>query len=237
MKEKREKKRASVILSLSKNTSGGRNRKYNWLYIQLLIVPLVITMMSFVVLDIIEDGLRPSEYVNWVTNEENGYKQVGENSLYRVEFQYRPSTYMALQELRSDDITKKELKAVKQKYKNTEFYAVKIIPKIDQALLSQKSLDAAHPERPQLSNYLNAFIQDDIKLELEDKVQDCTVYHFENGRGILPYHTMLVGFPKPDSNKEVDRNLIIKDMYLDLGELRAGFEAKKLKQEPELILK
>ncbi len=212
-------------------------RKYNWMLMQFLLIPTIITLMSFVMLDVIGGGVLPSEYVAWITNEENGYKQVGENDLYRVEFQYRPTTFMALQELRRDDISSQELKTIKEKFKETEFYAIRIVPKSEQALLSTRSLDAAHPERPQLSNYLNAFIQDEIKLELEGKVQDCTVYHFENGRGILPYHTMLVGFPKPDSKKEVDRNLVIHDMYLDLGELRAGFQAKKLEQEPELILK
>lgn len=154
-------------------------------------------------------SLAPVEYMAWVKDTANGLhvrKCYGE-ICYAV--QYKPTSYVALQELKNPMPTSAELQAAEAQYVDLEYFTLSLtIPSITGEVLKVNVAD--HNEYSQRLLYLNTVVQQDLALVVSSDTLPCVLHHFERGYDVSPACNLLLAFPKSEENGK-DKTLLFND--------------------------
>lgn len=166
-------------------------------------------------------SLRPSEYKKFVENEANGYVQKTESGPYALRCIYTPPDYMAVNELRSDDIDGGAFRQLKKEYEKMDSYA-----------LSITSADPRALERFQ--PYFSFYMQENVRKVCDGDTSECTAYHAEPFNAIKGEQYIHIGFPAAGCPSQTE-TILLKDTPFLSENVGFSFHKKEL-LTPEIQL-
>lgn len=172
--------------------------------------------------------MLPIDYVGWVENDANGLKVSVHDGIYMYELQYQPIEYLILQEVRSTQISSKELKAACQKRDGLLYFTLKMQTEEGKGILSDKDLDFEHK-----SSYLLSGLQNDMLLVAGLDSLHCVMCHLETANNLVPYDQCVLAFEKPKSKNENLVFIFKTDKYKE-GFLKIIVEREDIKKTPKL---
>jgi hypothetical protein len=162
--------------------------------------------------------VAPSAYKKFVDNPDNGYIQALQTNTGKINCLYRPLDYAVVSELRSDHISSREFKSVKQELEGMEYFTLSV-PYTDMQ------------EQPEYYFYQ---MQSAIKLVQSKDTSDCVLYHAEQGGGINGRQDILLSFDRK-LNDEIF-SLHVMDYRKEGINLEFRFDRSSMKKLPLIQL-
>lgn len=164
-------------------------------------------------------------YMKWIENEENGLHQTMGSGHYTIDLQYKPITYVAIQNLGLQNITSEEVNKELQSMEGLQYYTLKI--KGNNMELKNMNTE-----------YLAFDMQNSIKLVENSDTLPCVLYHYETTFSITGHHTMVLAFEEKlaiDHEKYAnDKLFICHDNELGIGSVRIRIKKRDLNNIPSI---
>ena len=191
-------------------------------------------LLSYILLIVLLAGCRtqdllPSDYVNWFRDSSNGLRESKELGNANFTVQYKSIDFMALQELRSDDISKADLEMTKSKYGDLEYYNFEISQDHGHDILDNEFND--EQTVAWRVEYLLSYAQSDFRLLTQHDTAQCILYHFERNYSLNPITTLVLGIRKPKITTD-DRTIEFNDQILKSGPVRITIQASAINNLP-----
>ncbi len=177
------------------------------------------------------DQLSPRQYMQWVADKSNGLNVEKRINEFTYGLQYKPLEYVALLDLKKDEISKSELKKKMEEYEGLQYYTFTISTDSQQELL-KKNLSETNEYYGRI-HYFSFDMQNDLKLIDGKDTLDCELFHFERVYGVAPYARFVLGFPLASGNQ--DKTLFYDEKIFGAGKLYLTIQAKNNNQLPEVI--
>lgn len=174
--------------------------------------------------------VEKDELINMVNNKSTGIYSKTINGI-KYAIQYKPSDYMALQEMQDKTLDNNELKKLIEEYNKYEYYTfeISIDGFTDEILKYQLKTTDEYTER---LNYYAFKFQNDINLIQETDTLTTVNYHFERNYGLAPNVKFLLAFKRADDSK--DRTFVCNEKYLGSGIVKINITPDDLKEIPKL---
>jgi hypothetical protein len=175
-----------------------------------------------------EVKLKPSEYIDWVNNKENGLileKTIGE---IKYELQYQPADYIIAS--RGNETI--DYDTLKSELQHNQNYCLRISNAKGNTNVMHNVV-ANQNEYLSLDYFLSYEFQNNIHLISAEDTIRCGNYHFVNTRGMTPYVEMLFSFPMEENKKE--RTIYIFDNAFGSGPVQFTFSSNTVSNIPTLI--
>ena len=140
-----------------------------------------------------EKELEGKDYLGWVKNPENGLlvkKELGEVSFSA---QFKPYDFIVLNEEKEYNLSTELVNARRKKLEGMSYYNLRIATVDHTDILAKGVSDKAY--YMQRLDYLSYDFQQDVTLVTESDSINCSLYHFVQGHGVVPYVDMVLGFP------------------------------------------
>ena len=189
--------------------------------------------------------LTTLDYMNWIENKENGLKVEKKISDFVYTALYKPYEYLALFELKKDNIRKKELYEKMNEYDGLQYFTFRITAENQQQELLKVGIDSDDAYYARIE-YFSFKMQNDFKLMEGKDTLDCVLFHFERVYGLAPYATFVLGFPlaKGAQNKDTtivrnsyeDKTIIYADKIFGTGNIYMTIRKEDLNRIPELVV-
>ena len=176
--------------------------------VRLLFALVVLVMTSC------SHSLKPVDYVHYVEDSKNGLHPWQEKSLFLFSLQYKPLDYVALEELRQQQVTSQQLKQEKKSFGTMQYFTLRISTKDSSNDLLKTGTKTAQ-EYSKRQNYFDFIIQNDLKLIEGGDTLPCRLCHFVRNYGLTPYGDFVLGFEQPKN--ESDLKFIYNDNILGTG--------------------
>lgn len=178
--------------------------------------------------------VSPSEFVNWVKDSNNGLVKIKQINDIQVSLTYLPSAFMIINDLKKENITKKELAAIAIQYEDFEYYLLKI-----EALKSGKELAkykiSNKGEYEERIKYYSFNMQYDLKAVLDSGNEvPCELYHFERTYNITPYSSFLIGFPKEFIGNSKERTIVLEEKIFNKGTIKFKWSTDEMNNIPQI---
>lgn len=178
-----------------------------------------------------EEKLLPLEYKAWVENKENGLRVEKTISDFTYTLQYKPLEYVALLELKKQQVSKKELTKTMEEFKGLQYYTFQIEADSQDELLKK---NLSHPNDYYARiQYFSFDMQKDLKLIDGKDTLNCELFHFERIYGVGPFARFVIGFPLTDAAN--DKTLYYDEKVFGSGKIYLTIQAKNSNQLPEVI--
>jgi hypothetical protein len=181
-------------------------------------------------------SLKPSGYMAFVEDRDNGYvkSSVLNNWQYRV--QYRPSSYICLQETRGDVSDKASFEKRKQQLRNWRFFNVYTSHKLDRHASPIRLVSTGLEDYNRYLGYYLAPNRGNFLLLSGRDTLSPVIYQFENNYNLSPEDVFVVGFElSPEAKAPEDMTLVYRDEVLKTGILSFRFAANAMQKEPSLL--
>jgi hypothetical protein len=175
--------------------------------------------------------LSPVEYAAWVENKENGLKVEKTISDFTYTLQYKPLEYVALLELKKQEVSKAELKNTMEQFSGLQYYTFQISADTQDELLKMNLSEKN--EYYSRIQYFSFDMQKDLKLIDGKDTLDCALFHFERVYGIAPFARFVIGFPT--TNGTNDKTLFYDEKIFGSGKVYLTIQAKNNNQLPAVI--
>lgn len=173
----------------------------------------------------------PEEYVIWVDDKNNGLKVEKTIEDFTYALHYKPLEYVALQELKKDSVSARELKETMERYSGLQYFTFRISTGGTGELLKKKLVNTNdYYARIQ---YYSFDMQKDLKLIEGIDTLECMLFHFERTYGVAPYATFVLGFPLTDGKQ--DKTLVYDEKIFGAGRIYLTIQAKNYKKLPSVI--
>jgi hypothetical protein len=176
--------------------------------------------------------LTPADYIEWCENEANGLKQTKEIGDFKFSAFMTPVDYLALKELKQDELPDaKKVAAGKKEYEGLTYFSFRIENTKQQDELLKINLSSDNEYYGRLE-YFSFKMQQDFKLIAGNDTVACGLYHFERIYGLAPYATFVVGFPATSKNE--DLKLWYHDNIFNNGIIILNFNKEIVNHLPKL---
>jgi hypothetical protein len=187
--------------------------------------------------------LKVLDYMTWIENKQNGLKVEKKIGDFTYTALYKPYEYLALMELKKENVDKKELYKKMAEYDGLQYYTFRITAENQQQELLKVGIssDADYYSRIE---YCSFKMQNDFKLMEGKDTLDCVLFHFERVYGLAPYATFVLGFPlrKNGQNNNTtitksndDKTILYADKIFGSGNIYMTITKEDLNNLPELI--
>lgn len=180
------------------------------------------------------EQLRPTAYMSWMENPDNGFIATKTVSGITFSLQYKPYNYMALMKFKTADPDRKEFEKTKTEYGNLQYYTLRVSSADQQDLL--RAQEADNLEYFQRLEYLVGHMQDQLTLIDGKDTLPCLLYHYERNYGLAPHSDFLLGFASSATTTPTDRTLVLNDELFGTGPIYLTITGKALRREPQLQL-
>lgn len=177
--------------------------------------------------------LRPADYVTWMNRDGNKVSSSEQLDGITYSFTFLPQELIALQHL--DDTVNLNRKFTDKLHAISEYqyYILSIATPTGQNILSYRTENES--EREKRSEYYSFAMQRDIKLVEGADTLACTMYHFENSFGVMPYTNLMLGFERRDTIADKnDKTLFFTDNVTGI-QASIVLKANQMASIPELI--
>jgi len=175
--------------------------------------------------------LDGKSYLAWVKSPAHQLKQEKELGGIKYTVQYKPYEFIVLNEEKAYSLEASLLTKRKAELAGMSYYNIRIATANNKDLLNQGVSDKA--QYTKRLNYLSYDFQHDIQLETAEESVACSLYHFVQGHGVVPYIDMVVGFTT--TAQAVNQTLIINDQVFGNGKIKFYIDKTDIKNVPELI--
>jgi len=177
-------------------------------------------------------SLKPIEYVKYVEDNKNGLhlKQTRQQFIYSL--QYKPLDYVALEELRQEQVTASELQQEKKSFGNMQYFTFRISSS-DSTKDILKEGTTTNEEYSQRQNYFDFHIQRDLKLIEDGDTLACRLCHCIRTYGLTPYADFVLAFEGNHKSK-VDMLFKYDDKILNTGAVDFVIKNSSIKNLPEV---
>jgi hypothetical protein len=181
---------------------------------------------------------RPSDYVKWVEQEENGLRVKRVMSDFEFILQYKPVNYMIAQEKKSNSISREYAAQRTQQLANSIHFNF-IIRSADDQTPVLKNQAGPDDYFARISHFLNEG-QNDFRLRSGSDTFDCTFCHLEQNYGLAPENTVVLAFePRRATTGPLFTDnlfLMYEDKVFGTGTIKMKIEKKHLDRLPEMKL-
>ena len=179
------------------------------------------------------DSLPPAEYVQYVSNPDNGLKRSKTIGDYTYSVQYKPVDYVIANEARKPDLTTTERDARKSELDGLQYFTFRVA----NATGGQDVLTLNNQTEQDYSakvGYLSFDFQHDIALVDGGDTLGCKLYNFVRTYGLAPYVDFVMAFDKPseDETTNSDKTLIVEDRVFGAGTIKFAIDAGDIKALP-----
>ncbi|HXB13984.1 MAG TPA: hypothetical protein VNZ45_18485 [Bacteroidia bacterium] len=181
---------------------------------------------------IVNEKLKPVEYVAWVENEQHGLRKEKTIDDLVYTAQYRPCGYVICEEERKEDLPDSLVKQKMKELDGMQYISLKIGLKSAQGELLKYKLSSTK-EYQERVNYFSFGMQKDIQLIQGGDTLQCALFHFERIYDVAPNGTFLLGFPI-GKHPDYDRTLILFDHGFGKGIVKFFFDARDIKNLPQV---
>ena len=180
--------------------------------------------------------LQPSDFVQWVKNEENGLFKEKSVQAINVAAQYKPIEYVIANEMRTNDIQKKDFDKRKEELEGLQYFDI-------QLSINQPNYDITNynvfneQDKDERLKYLSFGLQNDIHLVDGHDTLSCLLYHFERSYDVKPHRTFVVAFEnKEETKKQQDKIVVVDSPIFGTGPIKLKFRREDLGQLPSMKL-
>jgi hypothetical protein len=177
------------------------------------------------------EKLTPVNYMTWVENKENGLKVEKTISDVTYTLQYKPLEYVALLDLKKEQVSKPELEKKMDEYNSMQYFTFQISADTQQELL-KKDVKGADDYNNRI-NYFSFEMQKDLKLIEGTDTLNCELFHFERVYGVAPYARFVLGFAATKTT--TDKTLFYDEKIFGSGKIYLTIQAKNNNQLPVVI--
>lgn len=186
--------------------------------------------------------LKPSDFVEWVKNEENGLFKEKDIQVVKVAAQYKPVEYVIANEMRTNDIQEELFEKRKEELEGLQYFNIQIS-------INQPNYDVTNynvfneQDKEKRLKYLSFGLQNDIHLVEGQDTLPCLLYHFERSYDVKPHRTFVVAFDntknnvKEDIKKKMDKTIVIDSPIFNTGPIKLKFKKEDLYKLPSIKLK
>ena len=175
--------------------------------------------------------LYPSAYMQYVLDPENGLIQKKTIGGFTLVLQYKPIEFMALQVLKNENVTKREIDNLKEKFSDNENFTLRIESKNNASNVLKQGINNKEAYYQRL-DYLTADVIQDFKLINNTDTIFCALHHFERYDGLAPYVDIVLAFPKARTHS--DLRFEYDDHIFGLGKIKFIVNEKDIQHIPEL---
>lgn len=180
-------------------------------------------------------SVTPTDFIQWVDNENNGFTQKQQKNDIEVSVQYRPAAYMALVE-NGVIINKEQFDETEKKYSGSQYYAMRIRKVKGEGDILQ-SPTAGNIDYYSKLKYFSEDIRYDIYLISGRDTIPCVLNHLERTYKLSPYTNILFAFDiKKGAEQENNANdgvvFVYDDHALGLGKMTFELSTATLKKQP-----
>jgi hypothetical protein len=186
-----------------------------------------------------EDILDKSEYLKWIENEDNGFKNVITEGPLVYEVTYCPIDYMIAREFRTPQINRKQFLKRSEELRGLNYFKLRMKRKNSNNEILAYNLSGGQQEYYKRVDYLSYGLEEDIFL-LQNDFSDTlkpALFHFERTYGVAPYIDFLVAFKADSSNKYEHKVFVLDDKVFGSGVMRFDFNTNTIKNSPKLLVK
>jgi len=178
--------------------------------------------------------VTPSEFVSWVKDPENGLVKTRQINDIQISLTYLPPAFMICNELKKENISKKELVELAIQYEDFEYYLLKI-EALESGMELAKYQVSNRKEYEDRIKYYSFNMQNDliVKLETGEEVP-CELYHFERTYNITPYSSFLIGFSKEFMANSKERTIILEEKVFNKGTIKFKWNTAEMNNIPQI---
>ncbi len=178
--------------------------------------------------------VSPSEFISWVKDPENGLVKTRQINDLQFSLTYLPPAFMICNDLKKENISKKELAELALQYEDFEYYLLKI-EALESGMELAKYKVSNRKEYEDRIRYYSFNMQNDLiaKLETGEEVY-CELYHFERTYNITPYSSFLIGFPKEFIANSKERTIILEEKVFNKGNIKFKWTTAEMNNIPQI---
>ncbi len=178
-------------------------------------------------------SLEPQEFVQWVLHPKGPLAKHHTIGDFHLSATYLPPEFMACNKAQGAALSEEDLANAKTELEEMDFFRLRIrVEGAPSPAQYQASSRAVYQQR---IAYLAFDYQNDLYLLARDGTRTpCASYVFERTFSMVPYHTMIVGFPRkgpPDT-----RQLVVNDQLFGLPPLTFEWSPTDFKVIPKVTL-
>ena len=178
----------------------------------------------------------PIELVRYVNKVENGLNQKKRIGNVEVAVKHKPLSYVISNDLRRNDITKKEYDAKNSQLSGLQYYNleldIKDTPGVDITNVNVTDREALQERL----YYLSFHMKHDIKLVQGQDTLAPVLYHFERSYDVSNHRTFVLAFEENAMNNAVDKTFVLDSPILGTGPVKLTFKEEDLKSVPQIKL-
>lgn len=178
--------------------------------------------------------VAPSKMVKWINKEENGLvktKKVGE---LIAKVQYRPISYIISNEMRKNDISKKEYEERAKQLEGMDYFSLTLDVEGNRNNVTNYNIGNDMSLQQDRLSYLSFGMQKDIYLMEDGELIPCELYHFERAYNLTSERTFMIGFPKKDTDETHSKTFVLDSPVFGTGPIKIHFEKKDFEKLPKL---
>ena len=179
--------------------------------------------------------LSPSDYVSWVSNEDNGLVKTKTIDEIQVKVQYKPISYVIANEMRTNDIKKTDFDKRYEELSSMQYYNLTLDITDARNIMNYKVSNPDHQQ--ERIHYLSFGMQQDIRLEENGEELPCIAYHFERTYDVSKERTFLVGFKQNAKTTNATKTFVLDSPIIGVGPIKIQFKKEDIERLPKMKLK
>lgn len=179
----------------------------------------------------VKTELTPTEYIEWIENEENGLNTSKSFDDISFHLLFKPVDYIIAKELLNKGIKKEDVFKRSKELGDMQYFTLRI-----KSLKSNELLKAgikSENEYYQRLEYFMGYMQNDLYLIEGKDTIPCGMNHFERNYGLAPYNNFIIAFSKTINSNE-DKIFVYDDKVLGTGKVMMKIEAKDINNIPSI---
>ena len=194
-----------------------------------------ISIVTFMTVSLLSCTFKktPADYVQYIESEHNGFRKTVAKGEWLFRAQYKPATYIYLQETRSEKPDEGTFHKREHQLKNWLFFNVYIRHNRERnAPLRLLSPTLQHYNV--LLNYYLTENKNNFILYTDGDTLYPKMYIYENNYGLSPEDVFVVGFENKAAISLQSMVLQFDDRYFTNGLIRFSFSKQELQKEPQI---
>ncbi|HTM64953.1 MAG TPA: hypothetical protein VL093_01415 [Flavipsychrobacter sp.] len=178
--------------------------------------------------------LTPAEYVSFIENKDNGFVKSAVIGDWMYKVQYRPSTFIYLQEAKNHSFNKETYELRRKQLKGWIFFNVYTSHTKTSKMAPLRLISSNLDEYNSLLNYYLTQNKNNFMLYTPRDTVYPQVYVFENNYNLSPEDVFVVAFHLKDVQHDQPMVLAYNDEILRAGIVKFSFTPEALEKEPSI---
>lgn len=197
------------------------------------VVIVLILAICFAACD--KGKLPPTDYIRYVNDKENGLRVIypGKDIEYTV--QYRPTEYIAANELRSEELNEGDMNRVKKELGGLQYYTLSLTPSNSTTGIELFARTENGEVNPKYEYWAYGMQHDIYLIEGMDTLYPA-LFHYEDTYGVKPSSDWSIAFEKRDTNMaHADKIFVINDQISGKGSIKLKITKEAINSIPSII--